>query len=433
MRSIRFFLVAAILATLTLFNFVAALQGYRSSMNEAESLFDNQLVDIAQLVANLNQSTVVAGLNLENDILFQVWDNDELTMQSVNSPSLPLANFSSGFDYVNLNGYRWRTFSLANNGRRVIVAERTDLRFILAESVVLESVVPILLGIPLVGLIIWIIVSLGLAPLKALSRELKHKQAQDLSPISYENTTKELSQFIESTNGFIRRLSDVLEREKRFSADAAHELRTPISVLKIQLHNLKDEINGDSASLKQLQSGVDRMQHLIEQLLSLYRSTPEKFAENCESIDLYHVAQEQIALAYPDFELKHQTLEMEGNSTVIQADKFALETLISNLLSNANKYTPEDGKVLVNISNDAEGNKLTVEDSGIGIAPAERARIFDRFYRSYRAAEVEEIPGCGLGLTIVAHIAELHNAKVTIQNSRFESGTAICINFGLSS
>ncbi len=166
MRSIRFFLVAAILATLTLFNFVAALQGYRSSMNEAESLFDNQLVDIAQLVANLNQSTVVAGLNLENDILFQVWDNDELTMQSVNSPSLPLANFSSGFDYVNLNGYRWRTFSLANNGRRVIVAERTDLRFILAESVVLESVVPILLGIPLVGLIIWIIVSLGLAPLK---------------------------------------------------------------------------------------------------------------------------------------------------------------------------------------------------------------------------------------------------------------------------
>jgi two-component system sensor histidine kinase QseC len=425
--------VTAILATLTLFNFVAALQGYRASMNEAESLFDNQLVDIAQLVANLDLSTSIASLKLENDILFQIFDNNTLTMKSSNSPSLPLMNYASGFDYVNQGGYRWRTFSLSNNDRRVIVAERSDLRFVLAESVVLESIVPILLGIPLVGLIIWFIVSLGLLPLKSLSKELKHKQAQDLSPIGHENTTEELAQVIESTNGFITRLGDVLEREKRFSADAAHELRTPISVLKIQLHNLKDDIDGDNASLQQLQSGVDRMQHLIEQLLSLYRSTPEKLAENYQNLDLYHVAQEQIALAYADFEGKKQTLEMEGKSALIQADKFAVETLISNLLSNANKYTPIGGEVLVSIASDAQGATLTVEDSGIGIAPLERERIFDRFYRSYQASDIEQVPGCGLGLTIVAHIAKLHHAQIDIQDSRFDTGTAFTITFGAGS
>jgi two-component system sensor histidine kinase QseC len=413
-----------------LFNFVAALQGYRSSMVEADTLFDNQLKDIAQLVANLGSATVVGEISLENDILFQIWDNDQLTMKSVNSPILPLMGNTNGFDFTNLNGYRWRTFSLVNDDRRVMVAERTDLRFILAENVVMKSIVPILLGIPLVGVLIWIIVSIGLAPLKALSKELKHKQAQDLSPINYDNTTEELSQFIESTNSFIKRLSEVLEREKRFSADAAHELRTPISVLKIQLHNLKDEIDSDNTSLLQLQSGVDRMQHLIEQLLSLYRSTPEKLAENYQSLDLYTVAQEQIALVYPDFERKQQTLEMEGDSATIQGDRFALETLISNLLSNANKYTPEGGSVLVSIRTSNQGSQLTVEDSGIGIAPSERKRIFDRFYRAYRTKEIEETPGCGLGLTIVAHIAELHHARVTIEDSRFDTGTAIRITFG---
>lgn len=432
MRSMRLFLVAGILATLTLFNFIAVLQGFRSSLEEAEDLFDNQLLDIAQLVSSLETSADVAGMSLENGILFQIWDKDRLGLASPGAPLEKIPVLDDGFGYVNFDGYRWRTYSLTRNGgdRHVIVAERTDLRFIIAENVVLEAIVPMLLGIPLVGILIWSIVSIGLRPLRELSYELKAKQVQDLSPIHAENTRQELAQVVESLNGFIRRLDNALEREKRFSADAAHELRTPISVLKIQLHNLRQEIGADHESLQQLNGGVERMQHLIEQLLSLYRTTPEDFSENCEPIDLYQLVQERIAAVYPEIEKKQQNLELEGNSMVIQGDRFGLETMVSNLLSNANKYSPVNGNILVTLQLSEGKPVLSVEDDGPGIPEQERERVFDRFYRSALGDGPDSAPGCGLGLTIVAHIAELHHARIFIENSRFESGTAVRVVFG---
>ena len=175
MHSIRLFLVASILATLTLFNFIAALQGYQSSMDEADTLFDNQLLDIAILVANLEIDNVDSDILLDNNIVFQVWRQNELITASQYAPSGPINELTAGFDFANFDGYRWRTLSYSKpgSGRRVIVAERTDLRFFLAENVVLESVFPILIGITLVGVLIWTIVSLGLRPLKDLSSELK--------------------------------------------------------------------------------------------------------------------------------------------------------------------------------------------------------------------------------------------------------------------
>lgn len=431
MHSIRFFLVASILATLILFNFIAALQGYQSSMEEADELFDNQLQDIAELVVNLDTDAAVSAISLENDMMFQLWQGSHLLAASANAPGEAISDFVAGFNYVNFDGYRWRTLVQDDPAteRWVVIAERTDLRFILAERVVLESVTPILLGIPLVGLLIWSIVSLGLRPLKTLSSELKGKQAHDLSPISHENSIKELEQVIESTNGFISRLSDVLEREKRFSADAAHELRTPISALKIQLHNLRDEIDPQNESYQQLQSGVERMQHLIEQLLSLYRTTPEKFAQNCHQLDLYAIVQEQIAQMYSSFEDKNQTLELVGDSAQIEGDQFALETMISNLLNNANKYTPVDGNILVRIEASPSEVVLIVADSGPGILPEDRLRIFDRFYRADFTTDATRQPGCGLGLTIVAHIAELHHARVDLEDSEFKTGSAFRITF----
>lgn len=431
MHSIRLFLVASILATLTLFNFIAALQGYQSSMAETDELFDNQLQDIAQLVANLDIQGSMSEISLQNGMIFQIWEQSRLLVASSNAPGEAISEFAAGFNYANFDGYRWRTFVRADPvaARWVLVAERTDLRFVLAERVVLESILPILLGIPLVGLLIWSIVSLGLRPLKALSVELRGKQAHDLSPISYGNSIKELEQLIESTNGFIKRLSDVLEREKRFSADAAHELRTPISALKIQLHNLSNEIDPQDESYQQLHSGVERMQHLIEQLLSLYRTTPEKFSQNCHSVNLHTIVQNQIAQMYSIFEDKNQTLELEGDSIQIEGDQFALETLVSNLLSNANKYRPFGGSIMVRIEETPSEVTLIVADSGPGIPEQDRLRVFDRFYRADSTTDSTKVPGCGLGLTIVAHIAELHHARVEIQESEFETGCAFKILF----
>ena len=437
MRSIRVFLATSIVAILILFNFIAAVQGYQSSMREADVLFDNQMLDLARLVSNIDISHEhVTSLRLGSDLAFQIWQDGELLSASTNAPAKALHDFVPGFDYTNFNSYRWRTLARFDDIQNhwVFIAERTDLRFVLAESVVLQSIGPLLLGIPLVGLLVWVFVSRGLAPLQRLSLILKTKPANDLRPIDFAESRVELNQVVASVNGFIARLEAAMDREKRFSADAAHELRTPISALKIQLHNLANTVDVDSIAYQELQQGIDRMQHLIEQLLSLYRSSPEQFSVNRKPLDLLSLAQDVVARLYPEFEKKNQQVSLESDTEldccpfIIDGEPFAIETLLTNLLINASRYTPRDGQVVVALSKHSEKVILMVEDDGVGIDLADRERIFDRFTR-LSSAQAEGTPGCGLGLAIVGHVAGLHNALVKVMPSRFSSGSAFVVEF----
>lgn len=431
MSSIRLFLIASILATLTLFNFVAALQGYQASLREAEQLFDNQLYQTARLIANLHAGQIETPPNPQSNLAYQVWHNNQLIATS--SPSLrqPIIELLPGFDHANFNGYRWRTlvFYDDNHNNWIIVAERSDLRYMLAESVITQAVLPILLGIPLAGLLIWLIVSRGLKPLRDLSEQLKNKQANDLTPIAIPDLKSELKQVNHSINALMRRLGSALDREKRFTADAAHELRTPISALKVQLHNLREEVPPGNEAFAQLEAGVERMQHLVKQLLSLYRSTPEEFSHQMTRLNLYELAQEVIANQHQDFEKFNQLLELEGENCFVEGDPFALTTLLQNLLSNANKYTPAGGQIRV--TTEAVGGHicLKVEDSGPGISPTDYSKVFERFQRLSHIKDVAAVQGCGLGLTIVKHIADLHNARTSIAPSSFDTGTAFIILF----
>lgn len=430
MKSIRLFLIAGTVAILILYNFIAALRGYQSSMLEADTLFDNQLLDLSQLVANLDNSRITHDFRLGNNLAFQIWQGDSLLAASYHAPAQPMNAFRSGFDFANFDGYRWRTFSRVDedDGRWIIVAERTDLRFVLAENVVLASIAPILLGIPLAGILIWVLVGVSLKPLQALSAELQQKKVQDLSPLRMRDTPRELNPVVQSVNGFIHRLSDALEREKRFSADAAHELRTPISALKIQLHNLAQEIDTNSETFVQLHQGVERMQHLVEQLLSLYRSSPDQFAASCTRLDLLALTQDVVARHYPVIEQKGQRLELEGDTAFVSGERFALETLVANLLSNAIRYTPAGGHIVIRLEPREGRVCLVVADDGPGIPLAEREHLFERFYRGAAASEIA-VPGCGLGLTIVAHVAELHHATVTVEDSGLGHGVAFRVCF----
>ena len=431
MSSIRVFLIATILATLTLFNFLAALHGYNSSLKEAEKLFDNQLLDTAKLISYLHQSSIENEPKALNSVAYQIWRNDQLVTASTNARGKAITALQPGFGFANFNGYRWRTLVYfdSEHNQWIVTAERTDIRFSLAENVIIKAVLPILLGIPLIGLLIWFIVSHGLKPLRSLSDQLKNKQVNDLTPIKLPALQKELKHVVHSINTLIARLGSALEREQRFTADAAHELRTPISALKIQLHNLKDELSNDSEAFLQLQSGVDRMQHLVEQLLSLYRSSPSEFSNNFTSVDLYKLAQEIIAEQHQIFEQKHQSLELLGSTSFISGDLFSLQTLLQNLLSNANKYTPEEGTIRVSVENLSSQICLKVEDSGLGIDPDDYNKIYERFQRLNKKSAVASTPGCGLGLTIVNHIVELHNASITISPSDFDSGTTFTVLF----
>ena len=437
MKSIRIFLLVALLSTITLVNFIAALHGYRASMAEAQQLFDRQIAATARLLATLPVADHVPLIVSENDLqAFQVWAAEgHLLLRSDNAPQAPMGDRQQGYSEQNFSGYRWRVYSYPGvNGRWIQVAERVDLRYRLADEVVLQSVLPILLGLPLAGLLIWLVIGRGLSSLRNLAAELRNKRAEDLSPLALEAPPEELQPLVRSTNALLQRLQASFDRERRFSADAAHELRTPISALRVHADNLARELSENAQrrdgtappeSLQQLQSSIERMAHLVEQMLNLVRMTPEHYPARFEAIDMHRLARDVIAELYPAFAGKQQEVELRGESALVQGDRFALVVLLQNLLNNASKYTPEGGCVLVTVQAEGQGKAqaeaqaivLQVEDSGPGISPGEHKRVFERFYRVGGDRHASQATGCGLGLSIVQHIAELHHAGIRLTDS----------------
>jgi two-component system sensor histidine kinase QseC len=437
-RSIRIYLVVALLSTITLVNFVSALHGYRTSMLEAQRLFDRQLADTARLLTAIPVSAEVPlAVEQTGQMVFQIWSRDRrLLVHSANAPRQPINSMQEGYKDVNFSGYRWRVYTHFSRERNywTIVAERVDLRYQLAEKVVLESVIPILLGLPIAGLLIWIVVGHGLKSLRKLADALRQKRADDLSPLPLEQPPEELLPVVQSTNALLARLEASFERERRFSADAAHELRTPISAIKVHAHNLARELQERALkerplSLAKLEQSIERMAHLVEQILNLYRTTPDHYPAQFERLDLHQLAREVIAELHADFSAKNQSVELTGGSAPLLGDRFAITILLKNLLNNANKYTPRGGRVEIETRIEDGRTLLKVDDSGPGIPEAERARVFERFYRVGGDRQQYMASGCGLGLSIVQHIARLHGAEIRLGESKFGRGLSVKVCF----
>jgi two-component system sensor histidine kinase QseC len=431
--SIRIFLVVALLATMTLTVFLSSLHGYRASMAEAQTLFDTKLADAAQLLALTRggAESEAAVRDTAPRFAFQIWEAGELREHSANAPQEPLSELVSGYGYRNFGDYRWRTYALAapRAARWILTAERIDTRNELAEGIILESVVPVVLALPLAGLLIWFVVGHGLAPLHRLADRLRDKRADDLGPLPREEQPRELMQVITSINGLLRRLDASFQREKRFAADAAHELRTPLSAMKIHLHNLALDLPDGNENLHQLETATSRMQNVVEQILALHRTAPDEIMVRFEPVDLHALAQDYIARRYSQYEARQQLLELEGTPVCVAGDRFALETLLRNLLDNASKYTPEKGSVRVTVSEAGDRVILVVEDSGPGIPADQHARIFDRFYRLHGDQHASGVIGCGLGLSIVRHVADLHHATISLGTSLLYGGLSVTVEF----
>lgn len=437
MSSIRRFLVIVLLATITLVNFLAALHGYRTSMAEAERLFDRQLEDIASVLSASAESLVIAS-NIRGNagsIAFQIWHADQPLDGSPALLQEQLAPLKSGYHDVNFNGYRWRAYVRfePDASRWLIVAQRMDVRFQLAESIIIESVLPVILGLPVEGLLIWLIVGRGLRPLRQLATEMAIKRSNDLSPLSESERPQELDVLTDSINALLCRLDAAFEREKRFAADAAHELRTPLSVLKVQLHNLLRDAAADDTQLRSLQAAVDRMGHSVEQVLMLYRMTPDQFTAKFVQLDLSGLTRQAIADLYPQIEARKQQIELVGEQAFMPGDVFAIHTLVTNLLDNASKYSGKGGEIRVHVSSSTDQVILRVEDSGPGIPAAERARVFERFYRVGGDRHKSGVTGSGLGLAIVRHIAEMHHAVIELADSGLGAGLAVIVRFPVAS
>lgn len=428
----RIFLVSTILAVVTLFSFITALRGYQTSLEEADRLFDSQLIEKAKLIANISPQGVANNININSATSFQVWQGKKLIAVSGNSPHEVLGKLQLGFGYQNFSGYRWRTYGYdsGENGRRIIVSERQDIRFSLAENIALKSVLPSMIGLPILACLIWLVVSRGLRPMSRLARELGSKRADDLSPIVIPVKTQELTRIITSSNDLLERLKSSLQREKQFSSDAAHELRTPISSLKIQLHNISHELSGTHVEITEISKITTQLEHVVEQILALYRTSPDEYHRGFQALNLTDLVQQIIAEEYDKFASKEQQIELEGDSHRIMGDEFSLTTLIQNLLSNANKYTPNGGQISVRILQQSEKVVLIVEDSGPGIAASEHERLFQRFYRIGGDRHTSGQVGCGLGLAIVKRIADLYGAEIAVGASgKFATGTTFTLCF----
>jgi two-component system sensor histidine kinase QseC len=439
MKSIRTYLLLALIAIITLVTFLSLLQGYKDSIAEAQQLFDDRLQSMAAMIANANQDLHPhsAGTEkLSSTVFFQILTDDFSLLARSNNATTPLLSADNdvvaGFRDINFSGYRWRVYILKDDSlnRWIITGERSDISYILAEKVVTASIIPIVLAIPIAAFIIWIAIGVGLKPLRELTGQLNNKQADDLSPVLMANTPEELTSLVASTNALLQRLNDAFAREQQFSADAAHELRTPISILKVQLHNLQNDEHISDAALLPLASGIERMGQVIEQILSLYRYSPEQALIKQSEIDLSAIVQSIIAKYYEKIATKQQKISLSGGEVcLIKGNQFALETLVQNLISNASKYTPEQGEIQITSKHITTGIRLIVEDSGPGIPQEQFERVFERFYRVDGDRHNSGILGCGLGLAIVKHIVDLHKAKISLHHSTQLGGLKVMIDF----
>lgn len=437
MRSIRSFLVIAMLAAITLTSFVATLHGYRAGVKAAQTLFDAQLSDTASLIAALIATLPPPTARDEElgfapsagQAVFQVWNSSQrLVLHSSDAPQSAMAPLVPGFHDRNFLDQHWRVLVryVPTGEHWIQVAQRADVRYLLANSVVMESVVAVMISLPIAALFIWMIVGHGLRVLDQLAAQLGRKQAADLSPIDLRNPPREVAMIAAAINALLYRLERSFERERRLTADAAHELRTPIAALKVHLHNLAGRLPPGDPALARFRGEVARLEHLIAQILLLYRMEPEHYRANMETLDLTEVARAAIAARYEDFDRRGQHIELHGERHCIHGDRFALTTLIDNLLTNANRYTPEGGEILVTIDDTSGGDvRLVVADSGPGMPATERARVFDRFYRV--GGDRHTGGGSGLGLSIVKLIADLHGAHIVLEPSALGGGSGLAV------
>ena len=365
----------------------------------------------------------------------------------------------AGYHTVSMPDGDWRLFVLqdARDRQWILVGERQDVRGELVGKITLRSVLPDLVGLPLVGLLVWLAIGWGLRPLRLMVRRLKRRDPDKLSPLEVGDVPQELEPMVASLNRLLLQVTALLERERRFLAYAAHELRTPLAVLRIHAQNAlqaPDPADRDGA-LRQLEAGIDRATRVVAQLLTLARLEPDAGSRHMAQIDLLALARQELAELTP-LALEHgQELALEageaeedsageagsaggrddggdtgdeasngtkgsrggrdrgGADFRLVADAPGLGILLQNLVSNAVQHTPPGGRIRVVLEADAEAVVLRVQDSGPGVAPELRGKVFERFFRAGGGS------GAGLGLSIVARIVELHHGTITLGDSPF--------------
>lgn len=399
-----------VLALIALVSVLQAMSAYRSALFEADRMFDYHLQEVARSV----HGGLPFSPNGDDGFSVRIWSPDGTELYRSGARQMP-SQAVLGFSDAMVDGTLYRIYSLRTPEHTIQIAQDLDAREARARELALGAVMPVLLLAPLLMLAVGAVIGGSLAPLARMRRQVATRAARDLSPLSAEGVPEEVRPLVGELNALFARVQDTLQAQAHFVADAAHELRSPLTALKLQLQaaeRARDEASRQSA-IAALRAGIERSIGLVEQLLALARleGAPEQASE---AVDLEELAREAVSERLAGAHAKQLDLGLATSEPLhVTSNRESLHLILHNLLDNAIKYTPAGGRIDISHGRDAEGPWLAVEDSGPGIPEAELPRVFDRFYR----VPGSDAEGSGLGLAIVRTVAERLGAQVRLGRS----------------
>jgi two-component system sensor histidine kinase TctE len=445
--SLRHHLVNWLFTPLYLLLLFSTVTGYIAALNLSNQPYDLVLIERARLMASRFDLMPEEARPTQADLLpdgaghlaFSLFDADGVAL--LGNATLPrprptdlaaggprLRSTSLGGEKVRLLTLRFRTTRRAPGTEFVLVmVEPVKDRLVLGRSILGNIVIPQFIFILIAGLAVWIGLKRGFEPLEQLRRAVASRRSDDLSPLDEAMAPGEVRPLIREVNALIERLKGMMERQKRFVANAAHQLRTPFAGLRAQaeLARREEVPAAIRVSLDGICEGAGRCSRLVNQLLTLARNEPDARTDDAfTELDLNRVAQDTAMDWVPEAVKKDIDLGFEGAGVALplRGDEGGLRDLIGNLLDNAIRYTPPGGRITLRTG---PGPWLRVEDNGPGIPPDERGKVFDRFYRVPGSGQ----PGSGLGLAIVAEVAQRHRAQVEIDAGADGHGTVFSVRF----
>lgn len=456
--SIRKFLLVNLLLALTITTSLTAIGNYYLDQKDIQEHLDSlmavtalsyeallgreieaqSLSQIEQALAEVPEKLDILtpgndSYSLAKRFSFQIWDkNGTLLLSNPKSSKLSIDHKADGFHSAIIDGNHWREFITTHpkTGDRILLAEEEDTRNELGHRITQDDFYIMLLTFPLAGFLIWMIIGRGLKSLDRVAEEVANRAPVNLEPVNLEAVPEEITPVIDELNKLFHRLHEGFEREKRFAADAAHELKTPLAAIKTQAQvalNCQTLEEKDAALHKLIQS-VNRSTHIVQQLLTMSRMLPESHAlQDYDPVFLPKISRETLAMLAPYALQRNIELELDHQETVsmIPGNATALGILLRNLVDNAIRYTKSGGKVSVRIYEEHEHVILEVADNGPGIPVDLQQRVFERFFRVLG----NQATGSGLGLAIVQQIASLHEATITLDTPKDSSGLIVRVHF----
>ena len=435
-RSIRARLLLSLLAALAGAAVLVGGLTYRNVLRQTEALFDYQLRQMALSLRDQGEiapSNAAALQDEDLDFVVQIWQVDGRSVYASRAHQDLPNRTTLGLSEIQVGKARWRSFAVAARDRVIQVAQPVRIREGLAADAALRSVLPLLAAAPLMAALLWWLIERSLRPLARVARQVGEQDATGLTPLPATGLPDEVAPLVTALNALLDRLGGAWASQRAFVADAAHELRSPLTALKLQAQVLRRlgetgapdsknpaenaaQIQAFQAALAALTAGVDRASRLVEQLLALARTEPGAPQPAPQPVALAALLRQVLAdSAAPLAASRGSQLVLNADdSLAVPGDGAELQVLVRNLVDNALRYSPPGGQVEITLAASPAGPQLTVDDSGPGIPEAERERVFERFVRG---AASTDTTGSGLGLAIVRSIARRHGASVTLGSS----------------